>query len=284
MPRWPIDPGKAWQAWKEVSTSADSAVGLVLAGDDELVRVGYEVFVSTVPGHPRVVPESSTVLQGGFLGAGELVLLLVQPHREGESLALLGNLALPGGAVIAVDDGPAASLQVSWPRDDVARVSFTDTGAGWELLAKTVVEVAGEHSVALARRHPVLRDPAADRVIRKTSQQNAVVGAVFILPGTDMPLMTLNQIKMVLALAAIYGEEISKERAIELAGVVGLGFAFRTAARQVIDLVPGTGWALKGAIGYSGTLAMGEGAQRYFQEGAPATPSRLKGLVQRVRR
>lgn len=285
MPRWPIDPTKAWEAWKEVSTSAGAAVGLVLVGDERLVHAAFARLSSTVPGHPRIVTGGpAAALSGARPAAGEVVVALVEPAWQDEMLGALGGLALPVGAVVAVDDGPLATHEVSWVRDDVARLSFSDTDEGWASLAKAVVEVAAEHSVPLAGRYPALRDAAADRVIRRTAQQNGVIGAAFILPGTDMPLMTINQVKMLLALAAVYGEEVSKERAIELAGVVGLGFALRTAARQVVDLVPGTGWAVKGAIGYTGTFAMGEAAQRYFEQGAPATPSRLKGLVARVRR
>ena len=34
------------------------------------------------------------------------------------------------------------------------------------------------------------------------------------------------------------------------AGVVGAGFGFRTVARELLDVVPVAGWALKGAIAY----------------------------------
>ncbi|MBQ9068017.1 MAG: hypothetical protein IJ131_03000, partial [Eggerthellaceae bacterium] len=55
------------------------------------------------------------------------------------------------------------------------------------------------------------------------------------------------------------------ERIKELAGVVGGAFAFRAAARQVVSAVPGFGWAIKGAIGYAGTQAMGRAAIAYFE-------------------
>ena len=55
-----------------------------------------------------------------------------------------------------------------------------------------------------------------------------------------------------------------RTRAFELAGVVGAGFGFRTLARQLLDFVPFAGWAVKGAIAYTGTRAIGEAAVRYF--------------------
>ena len=54
-----------------------------------------------------------------------------------------------------------------------------------------------------------------------------------------MPAMTLNQAKMVLNIAAMYGERIDKERAVELAGLVVLGFGFRGLGRLLGSRRPG---------------------------------------------
>ena len=80
-----------------------------------------------------------------------------------------------------------------------------------------------------------------------------------------MPILTLNQIRLVLRLALAHGQEIDRERAVELLGVVGAGFGFRAIARQLLDFVPFAGWAVKGAIAYTGTRAIGEAAVRFFE-------------------
>ena len=79
--------------------------------------------------------------------------------------------------------------------------------------------------------------------------------------------MTLNQAKMLLQIAAAYGQPLDKRRIKELAAVVGGAFACRGAARQLVGVVPGLGWAVKAAIGYSGTYAMGHAAIEYFEGG-----------------
>jgi uncharacterized protein (DUF697 family) len=56
---------------------------------------------------------------------------------------------------------------------------------------------------------------------------------------------------------------------------VGAGFGFRAAAAELLDLVPVAGWAVKGAIAYAGTRALGEAAMRYFERRAPVT--RVRG-------
>ena len=53
----------------------------------------------------------------------------------------------------------------------------------------------------------------------------------------------------------------------ELAALVGGAFACRTVARQLTAAVPVLGWAVKAAVGYSGTQAMGRAAIEYYAGG-----------------
>ena len=93
-----------------------------------------------------------------------------------------------------------------------------------------------------------------------------MIGALPI-PGADMPVMTANQARMVLNIAAAYGEDLSMERARELLGVLAAGFGLRALSRQVVKLVPVGGWAASAVIGYAGTVAMGRSTMLYFERG-----------------
>src|ERR671917_1099603 len=116
------------------------------------------------------------------------------------------------------------------------------------------------------RRSPPFRRAVCEEIIRKNARQNAVIGALPI-PGADMPVMTANQARMVLNIAAAHGEELSLDRARELLGVLAAGFGLRALARQVVKLVPLGGWAAAAAIGYAGTVAMGRATMLYFERG-----------------
>ena len=148
--------------------------------------------------------------------------------------------------------------------------------------ARSIAGRAHDGAVPLAARLPALRPAVVDRIIATAARQNGVVGVLVFIPGADMPVMTVNQIRMVLQIAAAYGERVGLERAVEILSVVGIGFGLRTIAREALDFVPGPGWMVKGGFGYTATLALGKTAVRYFEEGAPLTTSRVRRLTEKL--
>ena len=84
-----------------------------------------------------------------------------------------------------------------------------------------------------------------------------------------MPIITLNQLRLVLRIAHAHGIRVGQERAPEVVAVLGSGFALRAVARQVAGAVPIAGWAVKAGVAYGGTKAIGEVAKRYYEAQAP---------------
>jgi len=182
---------------------------------------------------------------------------------------------------------PTAILAIGQATDDVSRRfehPLLDTFAATEpddlipRLGAWFADRLNGKRVALAANFAFMRKAVAAEAIKSTAFQNGVIGGVVIIPGADMPLMTANQAKMVMQIAAAYGEPLGAERVRELAAVLGGAFVMRTVARQLLTFVPGFGWAIKAAIGYSGTLAMGFAAVEYFESGAD-----LSGLADKLR-
>ena len=149
-----------------------------------------------------------------------------------------------------------------------------------ELAPPLARALAEEYLVPLGSGHPLLRRAACEEIIRKNARQNAVIGLLPV-PGADMPVITANQGRMVLGIAAAYGEELSFERARELAGVLAAGFGLRALARQVLKLVPVGGWVAAAAVGYAGTLAMGRAAILYFERGKQQPGPRERNEISR---
>lgn len=148
-------------------------------------------------------------------------------------------------------------------------------------MGEWIIEACRDKRLAFALAFPFVCRPLSVDAVNATAMQNAGIGLVVFIPGADLPLMTLNQAKMLLQIAAAYGEPMGMERAKELAAVVGGAFAFRAVARQIVAFVPALGWAVKAAIGYTGTMAMGRAAIEYFESGGAI--GGLVGVVSRAR-
>lgn len=148
----------------------------------------------------------------------------------------------------------------------LALITASSRSALFDKLARWVIDVMTK-DLAFAANFEFVRRPKAEKIISAAAGENAVIGFVPILPGADMPIMTANQAKMALEIAAVYGQDFSAERIPELLGVVGGGFVMRTAAREAVGLIPGVGWAIKGGVGYAGTVAVGRAIVARFEIG-----------------
>ena len=148
-------------------------------------------------------------------------------------------------------------------------------------MGEWIIVACREKKLAFALAFPFVRRPLSLDAVRATAIQNAGVGVVVFIPGADMPIMTLNQAKMLLQIAAAYGQPLSAERIKELAAVVGGAFLFRNIARTAVGVVPVLGWAIKGAVGFAGTEAMGRAAIEYFEAGGDIVG--VASVVQKAR-
>ena len=92
----------------------------------------------------------------------------------------------------------------------------------------------------------MLRDAVCDDLIESFSRKNAIIGIAIFVPGADFPVLTLNQLRLVLRLAAAHGVEVDQSRLPEVLAAIGAGLGFRAVARQLLGVVPLAGWAVKG--------------------------------------
>jgi len=154
---------------------------------------------------------------------------------------------------------------------DVVRVP---TGSGFPVdrIAHVLMHKLGEEGSSLARHLPVLRRPFCAEMTASFARKNGIIGVAVFVPGADLPILTVNQIRLVLRICAAYGLEIDGQRAPEIAATIGAGFGFRTVARELLGAIPFAGWLLKGAIAYAGTRALGEAAVRYAEARSVTPP------------
>ena len=189
--------------------------------------------------------------------------------RASEVAALLGAQRNMRGAEIILTVSETGTTLAGKAVEDPGEIPLSSK-YGKDLLDDLTVRIVRamdeDFLVALAKGYPPFRRAVCEEITRNNARQNAVIGLLPI-PGADMPVMTANQARMVLNIAAAYGEDLSMERARELLGVLAAGFGLRALSRQAVKFVPVGGWAASAAIAYAGTVAMGRSSILYFERG-----------------
>ena len=112
---------------------------------------------------------------------------------------------------------PVVVVQTGTEDFDIPYVLATDVvkcrpGAGFpvEEIAAAVAARLGEAGTGLAAHVPVLREPLCRELIESFSRRNGILGVAIFIPGADFPVLTLNQIRLVLRLGAAHGVEIAE--------------------------------------------------------------------------
>jgi uncharacterized protein (DUF697 family) len=137
-------------------------------------------------------------------------------------------------------------------------------------LARTIAGRLGEDAAPRAARVPVLRRAVADELISSFARRNGLIGAASFVSGVDLPALLRNQLRLLLRLHQAYGlSPDPRERLPEIGLTVAAGLGLRAVARELLGLVPGAGWAVKGGVAYAGTRALGEAALRRLEIGSP---------------
>ena len=157
---------------------------------DELRAAGVPVMVATTM--PSLVAEIAQS-QGHPIPHADVVAPDT-PGRGGRLLPARADGAVPADAAepYVLDERAAASLD--------------------RRMGEWVIAACHDKRLAFALAFPFVRRPLSVDAVNATSVQNAGIGLVVFIPGADMPIMTLNQAKMLLQIAAAYGEPMSMER------------------------------------------------------------------------
>jgi hypothetical protein len=270
---------------KEISASGNAGEPLAVGGARELAGVlRRELGRGAAPGAVRADDDPR--------GAAVLVYVLGREPSEDDDPALK-RARRARTPIVAVVTGPAGDVSIPYVlATDVVRI---DAGHGFPLdaISKAIAGRLGEEAAPLAARVPLLRRAVAQQLVAGFARKNGIVGAAVFVPGADLPLLALNELRLLLRLEQAYGLEIDpRERLPEIAATIGAGFGLRAVARELLDLMPPgaaeggpdllagrrrlsrrrfqrlPGWAVKGAVAYAGTRALGEAAVRRL-EAAP---------------
>jgi small GTP-binding protein len=150
-----------------------------------------------------------------------------------------------------------------------------------EKLVPALVDALPDLAVALGRELPAIRRSVAGKVVRQAAALNTAVGAEPI-PFVDIPVLLTMQARMVLRIAAIYGESFTARHAKELISTIAGGLAFRYLAEQGAKLVPVGGWAIAAGIAAVGTWSIGQVAIEYFESDKRLTRKQMREMYKTI--
>ncbi|WP_165172857.1 YcjF family protein [Adlercreutzia sp. ZJ242] len=226
----------------------------------DLVRDMAEAFGTPIPEGDIVSPVRASSRAGE--AAGKLAARVgLRAAGAGEGAGGSAGAAGPEAASAGAEGSETAAAAEPYELDEEAASALDRRMGEW------IIAACSPKKLAFALAFPFVRRPLSIDAVNATALQNGAVGLVLIIPGADMPVMTLNQAKMLLQIAAAYGCPLNGERIKELAAVVGGAFLCRNVARSVAGAVPVLGWAVRAGVGYAGTVAMGRAAIEYFEAG-----------------
>lgn len=140
---------------------------------------------------------------------------------------------------------------------------------GWNVvegLLPRMVQTCDRVNMALGRETPAWRPHAARRVIRRSAMLSGLIGAEPI-PLLDLPVQVMIQLRALLRIAAIYGENQGDRYGRELLATLISGAGLRILTQQIAKAVPLVGWLCSGGFAAGGAWLIGQSARHYFAHG-----------------
>lgn len=266
--------GSVWGFWKTVQTVSPKAIEDEALASFKLALIGQ--------------PENRAALREMLLTDKASV---AEREEAGDYLREMDDApdadTSRGFSFLLYTAGPGEPIGIRTGANSLPAVADSDTDLATDLLA-----LRPDLTLALARRFPLFRVPACNFLIAATAKVNASIALVSALPGVfppaaiilpassmaDVVLLTKNQLMLVMRLAAAHGQKPAYTKQVkELFGTIASAMGWRTVARELVGLVPaGVGVALKAAIAYSGTMAVGKSALWFYQTGKTPTPEAIR--------
>ena len=292
-----------WRLTRELDIGAlreafEQPVSLRVLGSDPLVA---ERVARLIEPDPEAGEVSIGVLGYNTREQADAYIAAIGGPLESDARRHLSDLSVSEAPVLVVQAEAAAGMLVLGIPDEriVTLGAFEADDEVRDRLFRSLVQAAPEVMLSAGRRHPLLREPVADHLIKDTSRVNAQFAALASLPVNipifgglvgdmaDMLVLTKNQVLLLFKLAGLYGRDISLggELLFEVAPVVGTAFLWRSTARMLVGLLPAMlGLVPKTLVAYTGTYIVGHTARYYYRFGHRPPPEIARELREEARR
>ena len=270
----------------------DRGVSLRVLGSDASLAQRVARLIEPDPDAGEV---TSGVLGAGSRERADAYIVAIGGPLEADARRALSDLSVGETPLLVVQtEGTAGMLVLGIPDERVVTLGATEgDDVVRDRLFRALVLAAPEVMLSAGRRHPLLREPVAEHLIRDTSRVNAQFAALSSLPSTiplvgglvgdmaDMLVLTKNQLLLLFKLAGLYGRdlELGRQLLVEVMPVVGGAFVWRSTARALVGLLPSLlGLFPKTLVAYTGTYVVGQSARYYYRFGRKPPPEVMRDL------
>jgi uncharacterized protein (DUF697 family) len=311
MPRLP-DLASGFKTLREVDLNAirnqaEELFHLAVIGD---AGVGKSTLINQFligPGTgepPLLRPVSENQLNEEFpVQPHSLVILMLDASQSGypaeQTLSKLRSFNVPViicyNKIDLIQNLQAVSNDaLRWSGSEVVAISAISRETIVKKLVPVMMRFYKGREIVLARHLPMLREPVSRKLIEDTSFVNAAYSLttglaainIFLaipLNVADMVVLTKNQALMAYKIALAFDLPSDWRQTIpKLSAVVGVGFLWRTIARQLVGLVPVIGIVPKVAIAYAGTYAIGQALYQWCANNEKVSPQAFRALYSRA--
>ena len=267
---------------------------LVVSADESEAATLAELMTGAGRAHPWLTVTTPGEARGRVAAAGLDAAILVSGAEDmAPPLAAAGeSLRKAGVPLVTVVHGTASATGAIARTGETARAAVPALDAAAVPAIAEAVAAAFDPALrlALARQLPPLRPAIFAALIDEAAKANATyaltTGLAEAVPILDVPLnladmvvLTKNQLVMSYKIALGSGKKGQPRELIgEVMGVIGGGFLFRQAARQLVGLIPVAGIVPKVAMAYAGTWAVGRAVAAWASEGRRLTPAAVRGF------
>jgi uncharacterized protein (DUF697 family) len=265
---------------------------LVVSADGSEAAALAELMTGTGRAHPWLTVSTPDEARNRSAAAGLDAAILVSGMEDLAPPLAAAREALrqAGVPLVAVVHGAPSATSAIARTGETTRASVPALDAAALTAIAEAVAAAFDPALrlALARQLPPLRPAIFGALIDESARANATyaltTGLAEAVPVLDVPLnladmvvLTKNQLVMSYKIALACGKKGEPRELIgEVMGVIGGGFLFRQAARQLVGLIPVAGIVPKVAMAYAGTWAVGRAVAAWASEGRRLTPSAVR--------
>ena len=286
-----------WRVTREMDIQGlretfDRSVSLRVLGSDAALA---ERVARLIEPDPQAGEVTSGMLRAGSRERADAYVVAIGSPLDSDARRALSDLSVGETPVIVVQTEAAADMLVLGIPEE--RVVTLGVAEGDDLvrdrLFRALVLAAPEVMLSAGRRHPLLREPVAEHLIRDTSRVNAQFAALSSLPANiplvgglvgdmaDMLVLTKNQLLLLFKLAGLYGRDLrlGRQLLVEIMPVVGGALVWRSTARALVGLLPSLlGLVPKTLVAYTGTFVVGQSARYYYRFGRKPPPELMRDL------